>query len=182
MEVTYIVSRQDLRRCTEYLVRGRAGCLFGLLWMTCCVLTASLVVVVSVSTIPDKETFLLVIVMALLALPFVLRLALGAMTFLAVLKALASSSGRSCAIRLNSDGVCQLRPEGETFTAWTQIAWVLEHQQDIYFGRARASFFVPRTAFASPEQAQAFLEAARKYWKNPGGPDETVWPPPPRRS
>ena len=56
------------------------------------------------------------------------------------------------------------------------------------FLNQRSAFMIPKRGFTHPEDAQAFLQAARDYWKNPGSSlpsnvsSTNTWPPPPQNA
>ena len=74
--------------------------------------------------------------------------------------------------------------------AWSDVCGIHWHGGDIVFlcsGRIPNNF-IPKTAFASPQEAELFYKTARQHWETvkysaaDAGQGETVWPPAPRPS
>lgn len=101
--------------------------------------------------------------------------------------------------RIGSIGLhtMQLAPDGfreqnavmECFVKWSKVTEIAESPQVlVFFLGPRFAFIVPKRAFPSPEQAQAFLQTARAYRDGLASgtapvlpPTGQVWPPPPQR-
>jgi hypothetical protein len=79
----------------------------------------------------------------------------------------------------------------ETIAQWPAIIDIVDERNYILMLLTQASYmngyFIPKRAFATPDQANLFLRTARAYWKGEAPPAEaspgqeaTVWPPPPQ--
>ena len=71
---------------------------------------------------------------------------------------------------------------------WSDVSGIYWHGGDLVFlcsGRIPNNF-IPKTAFASPQEAELFYKTARQHWEAvkysaaDAGRGETVWPPAPR--
>ena len=57
----------------------------------------------------------------------------------------------------------------ETKVQWQSVVDVTEDAKQFYiFLNQRSAFMIPKRGFTHPEDAQAFLQTAEGYWKNPG--------------
>lgn len=77
----------------------------------------------------------------------------------------------------------------ETKVAWKTLLSIDENADyQFYFVSKANAFIVPKRAFSSMAEAQAFLNKARQYWDAAkmgqlASPDKSeIWPPPPQRA
>ena len=74
----------------------------------------------------------------------------------------------------------------ETKIAWTTILSLEDDQSYFFFLSKNIGFIIPKRAFSSPAEADAFLNMARRYWDAaktrtpPTAEDTAIWPPAPR--
>lgn len=93
---------------------------------------------------------------------------------------------RFCTERIGPYGFECFVPEGHRYAAWQDVLKITETPQDFFlFAKKGKSYIIPKRAFGSSEQAQAFLQAAETYWNSakmglPAPMQEGVWPPAPR--
>lgn len=85
-------------------------------------------------------------------------------------------SVRPCTSRLTRNGFFAERVDKTTLLPWSDIARVVEHEGDIYVrSREGRTWFVPRTAFATPDEGRAFFVSLRSLWHSKGTKWEEVF-------
>ena len=179
MEVSYTLGRQDLRRCTFYVMCGRQSSVVEILALFgCCALLAGWLVNI-VTPVYVGYPLLIAFVLAVLMYPLILHLSHLLLTQLIVCATLGHDEFRPHQVTLGADGVRLTQRGREKLTDWEHIVWVERNGHDIYFHRKRGTFFVPCTAFTTHEQAELFLESVSAFKQMRDIPG-AVWPPPPK--
>jgi len=89
--------------------------------------------------------------------------------------------------RISPQWFSQTTPVSESKNAWTLLCSLEEDSDYLYYFQTRTiAFIIPKRAFTSHCEAQAFLNVSRRYWDaakmgTPVVAEETaVWPPAPR--
>ena len=94
-------------------------------------------------------------------------------------------------IRINAAYFEQITPVTETKAQWKSLVRIVDEKNYIHFLTSptpyMVGYYIPKRAFATPDQAQLFFQTATAYWqgKTPpnspeGASESTTWPPPPR--
>lgn len=94
-------------------------------------------------------------------------------------------------VSISAKGMRQVNIQSDSLIWWTAILEVSESATQImFFSDKHYAFLVPKRAFTSQAEAQAFLDKARRYREaaltgqtlpDEASADDTgVWPPPPR--
>jgi hypothetical protein len=67
-------------------------------------------------------------------------------------------------VEISPEGVTEVRPFGQSSTAWQGIERVTRHDDYAYlYINALAAIIVPRRAFPNPQAFEEFVEASRNY-------------------
>ncbi len=205
MEVTYTLTKDDLwafqrfhaRYGTKSATLNRVGNgVFVVLW------ALQLVLVVHIIRVWHHALFLglggwslldhseqMLIIGFLASTLFLIYLFWGQWLVAARLGPSAAQLSAAKHMRIGPDGVEVVSAQEQVQRAWSDIPYVRSDQDYIYLYTTSAyALVVPRRAFATPEQSQAFETQARAFQSNPylsltgraGTTDEAaVWPPPP---
>lgn len=94
-------------------------------------------------------------------------------------------------VSISAKGMRQVNIQSDSLIWWTALLEISESAAQImFFSDKQYAFVVPKRAFTSQAEAQAFLDKARRYRDaaltgqtlpdNAPAEDSGVWPPPPR--
>ena len=94
---------------------------------------------------------------------------------------------REHSVTISPEWLAEKTTVNDTKIAWITLPSLEEDKSHFFFFLSKTvAFIIPKRAFSSPVEAQAFLDRSRRYWqaaKN-GTPvtaeDQAVWPPAPR--
>ncbi len=80
-----------------------------------------------------------------------------------------AESIRPCRSCLSAQGFHDITPDGIVLRSWTSITSVRWHEGDLYvWCRLTGGHFIPRSAWNSPEEGQAFYDSALRLWESNG--------------
>lgn len=181
MEVTYCSTYADLVRCTLYSLTNRRDVLLRL--------ALPLAYWTTVSSHYFWRFGLLRFPMAGLAMALIMGASLFViLQFLILWRVLKPEVEKRYTTRIDPDFLSDVSLRKSKTLPWSAISEVRHKNGDTFFWqKGKDGNFVPRSAFCSPQEAQAFFETARGFWEAAkNGPpvslpqDEAAWPPPPR--
>ncbi len=179
MELTYRVQRADLWRGAVYSNTHHPQLLVYLLYPLFLILLN-----VTLPLMRGDFTGALWVLLRFLVLMFLT--AFVVIAFTTYKRMPSENTERFCTERIGPYGFECLVPEGHRYAAWQDVLKITETPQDFFlFAKKGKSYIIPKRAFGTPEQAQAFLQAAETYRSDaksglPPPTQEGIWPPAPR--
>ncbi len=89
--------------------------------------------------------------------------------------------------QISQEWFSQTTPVNQSKDAWVLFLSLEEDKDYLYYFKTKATaYIIPKRAFTSYSDAQAFLDASRRYWEaakngvSSAAEPEGVWPPAPR--
>jgi len=105
-------------------------------------------------------------------------------TYLEIRSKLPDGASAHCFKSISPERLVSLTEGKRRSVKWKDIIKVQQTVDYLlFFARNGETYWIPKRAFDSPDEAQMFYETAIFYWRAKGGPpvsQEGVWPPPPQ--
>ena len=188
MEITYTLTKEDLLRYNSFLVRRTPSLRIGQIVSSLFVPLVLLFYSVGPLNPFHEHRFalLLTILITIVWIPFRMWV-----TRWAILKRNENTPGLfdRQTVKIGAKGLYGISGHTEITRAWPSFTEITGNTEYIYLLLNRMTVvIIPKNAFLSPQDAEAFLNAARGFWKSavfgsdmPAVPEPTSWPPSPRQ-